>query len=962
MKRLVILLLLLLPLVAAAQTQKLIEIDAGSFGPVQTDAISGIAIDRIAKDPSQRPCARIKMHINRMTRDEIEGVSVRIIGGNVVLTKQIVAVEGNGLIIEMTAKQPVRFYLHHDKYGDSNEVALNLEGDKEYKIQAVLNTLHTIVVNSNSVGADVYVDNVYKGVIGNDFSLTIGDTTPGVHKIKVQNGTLISEKEVTVSSTSIFFRIDINQETARPQYVVLQVEPKGANVVIDGKNYVPDQFGMVQVLLNNGSYQYSISAKSYHEERGTFIINGEKITKTIKLQPNFGWVKVPGQGALEGASVYIDDALIGQAPVTSKNIPSGTHTIRIVKQMYKTFEEQIMVKDNAILEFAPSLIADFANISLKTETGCTIYVNGERKGTAAWSGKLATGTYIFESRKDGHRTAMLTKDISAVPENQSYIIPAPTPIFGSIHIKSTPAMADIYIDGVKLNDQTPMMKEEIVGEHTITIRKEGFSDFSKRVTISEGKMEEVVADLTEKRAEVVPATTDGSNIILYTSTNDLVVDPYNRASFGEAKIVSNTYRNGQGIITFDRVVTTIGSMAFYYRSNLASITIPEGVTSIGYAAFSRCYTMSAVSIPTSVTTIGSQAFQDCSSLISVAIPASVSSIGSLAFSGCTSLKSVYCKRTTPPAGGSNMFDKNAYDRKIYVPGSAVSSYKNAAYWYAYNSDIVGTIEKTPSKVNNYTSSTTTSSTAATASKAVVVRYYTSNVDVYVDGVYKGTSGSKFYVKPGEHYYIVVKSGSHYYGKKVWISSYGSSEVVDMNSAPRVQSIWESSSSTSKSSYSGSTSTSGYKKSKSWDSFNLGLFADVAFTAYDYSLFSMGVGLNWRLWKYNSICIPTIGARYMYGFGGSQSVGFPIIVNLNWWRIFSKKASVYFGIGAEPIYMQNCWITSDEYGEPIYATGWDCQVVVNLFGVGGRHHDFNIYMNMSPIIGDLSLGCRYTYLF
>lgn len=917
MKRFVILLLLLLPLVAAAQTQKLIEIDAGSFGPVQTDAISGIAIDRIAKDPSQRPCARIKMHINRMTRDEIEGVSVRIIGGNVVLTKQIVAVEGNGLIIEMTAKQPVRFYLHHDKYGDSNEVALNLEGDKEYKIQAVLNTLHTIVVNSNSVGADVYVDNAYKGVIGNDFSLTIGDTTPGVHKIKVQNGALISEKEVTVSSTSIFFRIDINQETARPQYVVLQVEPKGANVVIDGKNYVPDQFGMVQVLLNNGSYQYSISAKSYHEERGTFIINGEKIAKTIKLQPNFGWVKVPGQGALEGASVYIDDALIGQAPVTSKNIPSGTHTIRIVKQMYKTFEEQIMVKDNAILEFAPSLIADFANISLATETGCTIYVNGERKGTASWSGKLATGTYIFESRKDGHRTAMLTKDISAVPENQSYIIPAPTPILGSIHIKSTPAMADIYIDGVKLNDQTPMMKEMIVGEHAITIRKEGFSDFSKRVTISEGEMEEVVADLTEKRAEVVTATTEGNNIILYTSTNGLIVEqPYNRASFGEAKIISNTYRNGQGIITFDRAVTTIGSMAFYYRTNLATITIPEGVTSIG----------------------------------------------SSAFCGCTSLKSVYCKRTTPPAGGSNMFDKNAYDRKIYVPNSAVSSYKNATYWYAYNSDIVGTIERAPSKVHNYTSSTSTSSTDATASKAVVVRYYTSNVGVYVDGVYKGTAGSKFYVKPGEHYYIVVKSGSYYYGKKVWISSYGSSEVVDMNSAPRVQSIWESSSSTSKSSYSGSTSTSGYKKSKSWDSFNLGLFADVAFTAYDYSLFSMGVGLNWRLWKYNSICIPTIGARYMYGFGGSQSVGFPIIVNLNWWRIFSKKASVYFGIGAEPIYMQNCWITSDEYGEPIYATGWDCQVVVNLFGVGGRHHDFNLYMNMSPIIGDLSLGCRYTYLF
>ena len=71
-----------------AQPEKLLEISAESFHPVQTDAISGVPIDKIGKDPSKRPCARIKMHINRMTRDEIEGVSVRPIGGSVVVTKR----------------------------------------------------------------------------------------------------------------------------------------------------------------------------------------------------------------------------------------------------------------------------------------------------------------------------------------------------------------------------------------------------------------------------------------------------------------------------------------------------------------------------------------------------------------------------------------------------------------------------------------------------------------------------------------------------------------------------------------------------------------------------------------------------------------------------------------------------------------------------------------------------------
>ena len=103
------------------QTQSL-EIDASSFRAVQTDALSGVAIDKIGLDLSRRPCARLKMHVNRMTREEIAGLTVKVIGGNVIVMRSEVASEGNGLIIELTAKSPTRFYLHHDTFGDSNEI------------------------------------------------------------------------------------------------------------------------------------------------------------------------------------------------------------------------------------------------------------------------------------------------------------------------------------------------------------------------------------------------------------------------------------------------------------------------------------------------------------------------------------------------------------------------------------------------------------------------------------------------------------------------------------------------------------------------------------------------------------------------------------------------------------------------------------------------------------------------
>ena len=122
---------------------------------------------------------------------------------------------------------------------------------------------------------------------------------------------------------------------------------------------------------------------------------------------------------------------------------------------------------------------------------------------------------------------------------------------------------------------------------------------------------------------------------------------------------------------------------------MTSITISDSVTEIGDGAFSGCTSLTSVTIPNSVKKIGDYAFQSCDSLTSVTIGNGVTKIGYRAFMGCTSLTSVYCKPTTPPAGGSDMFDNNASGRKIYVPTTSAYKYKAAQYWSDYSSDIEG---------------------------------------------------------------------------------------------------------------------------------------------------------------------------------------------------------------------------------------------------------------------------------
>ena len=131
-----------------------------------------------------------------------------------------------------------------------------------------------------------------------------------------------------------------------------------------------------------------------------------------------------------------------------------------------------------------------------------------------------------------------------------------------------------------------------------------------------------------------------SNELLYTSTDGNIVTPYKVTAFGGANITSNTYENGQGIITFDAPVTEIGYDAFSHCNSLTSVIIPDSVTEIGWYAFRLCRSLTSVTIPDSVTEIEGYAFEDCSSLTSVTIPDSVTNIGIQAFNSCSSLTSV----------------------------------------------------------------------------------------------------------------------------------------------------------------------------------------------------------------------------------------------------------------------------------------------------------------------------------
>ncbi len=442
MKRLfAILTLLFATLTATAQIENSIVLDRSTFRAVQTDALTGVNIDPIGLDRSRRACARLKIFFHRMTREQMEQLEPIFPSGTIDYTKCKVA-EGNAvLILEFTAKPRVKFYLKHPTFGTSNEVEFDFEGDKEYQLEASLNQTYSIVVNSNVVNADVYLDGVFKGKTDSSNSLTIKDIMIGGHRLKLTYGNVSAEQTIEVNDSSISFRLSVNTAANEPQFVVFTVEPQSAVVIIDNQHYTLTD-GAMSIVLDGGSYNYTVTAAGYHPQSGTFTVAGSKVTKDIRL------------------------------------------------------------------------VADAATVTLTAPENAEIWVNGVMKGTNSWSGTLNSGTYIFEARKAGHKSATLSKHITSAQSVQSYTLPAPTPIFGSLIISGTPINADVTLDGKAVGQLPLKLGDILVGEHTVVVSKSGYETYTQSVTVAEGRTATINATLkkqiTSQLKGVTPIEIDSS--------------------------------------------------------------------------------------------------------------------------------------------------------------------------------------------------------------------------------------------------------------------------------------------------------------------------------------------------------------------------------------------------------------------------------------------------------------------
>ena len=218
-----------------------------------------------------------------------------------------------------------------------------------------------------------------------------------------------------------------------------------------------------QIDVNSGKISF----------RQDLSVEVERFDVTFKIEP-------------ANATITIDNGF--ELPISNGlftiKLPKGRHSYVVKADKYHPQSCEFDVADSS-KEVAVSLKVDGAMVSLSAPNNADIWINGVMKGKGTWSGLLYSGSYTFEARKDGHRSTILSKEITSDQTAQSYTLSAPVPIVGSLNVTTAPAGATVYIDGQSVGT-TPFTCSDILsGQHTIRVTKSGYKEYNQTITITQ---------------------------------------------------------------------------------------------------------------------------------------------------------------------------------------------------------------------------------------------------------------------------------------------------------------------------------------------------------------------------------------------------------------------------------------------------------------------------------------------
>lgn len=295
----------------------------------------------------------------------------------------------------------------------------------------------------------------------------------------------------------------------------IYVQKNAKQVTIQRPGYASvNRYDLHTTIREGKNYVMTLSAedKKVLTQMTQFSINPPVANATILITPAGGQEEVFGNTDATGA--------------VAKNLVYGTYAYKVIAPNYHLSEGQFTL-DNKDLTHVETvnLRSNAGELTLVVDAPAEIWINGEKKGVRQWSGKLPARQYTVECRQPNHTPSSQYIEVSE-NDRRTITLAKPQPILGTLSVSSTPLGAMIKVDGTEYG-KTPRNIDMVIGQHTVSIVADGYTEYSTPVTVEKDKTATVNATLTR-----------GVNVTIKTSPQysiDVYVD-------GERLYNDNSYK------------------------------------------------------------------------------------------------------------------------------------------------------------------------------------------------------------------------------------------------------------------------------------------------------------------------------------------------------------------------------------------------------------------------------------